>query len=80
MLRSGEPFYLAVRPVCVAATADLVAVHPVPLSVRLVQAAADPERPPVVVRDCCGEKVTYYKHVFKYRLQGDPGSRAPWLG
>ena len=68
MLRSGEPFYLAVRPVCVAATADLVAVHPVPLSVRLVQAAADPERPPVVARDCCGGKVNVMLLGTSYRV------------
>ena len=78
MLRSGEPFYLSVRPVCVAAAADLVAVDPVPLSVRLVQAAADPERPPVVARDCFGEKVLSY--VVKFKLQGDRSGRAPWLG
>ena len=66
-LKSGE-LYLAVRPVCVAAAADLVAVHPVPLAVRLVQAAADPERPPVVARDCCGGKVNVMLLGTSYRV------------
>ena len=74
-LKSGEP-HLTVRPVGVAAAADLVAVHPVPLAVRLVQAAADPERPPVVARDCFGGKVT--SDVFRYKLQGDQSDLVPF--
>ena len=45
---------LPVRPVGVAARAHLAAVDPVPLAVRLVQVAADPEGPPVVAGDCFG--------------------------
>ena len=66
-LKSGEPC-LSVRPVGVASTADLVAVHPVPLAVRLVQAAADPERPPIVARDCFDEKVNVMLLGTSYRV------------